>query len=170
MLFFLHPTAQTSPTNIISNRKSFVGIRGVQAGILEHQSLREWLHLGQRRDEADKEGGGTYNGVTELVVSGLVPRRALIRRPGVVEDEERSHRNRSRVLGVREEEAAAEGDAAIRCHRSVVPRDRIITITLTHCLSSLEALWTSLSWEAEIFSGPAAFSSLQQRAERRMRS
>ena len=167
MLFFLHPTAQTSPTNIISNRKSFVGIRGVQAGILEHQSLREWLHLGQRRDEADKEGGGTYNGVTELAVSDPVAaRRALLGRPGVVEDEERSHGNCSRVVGVREEEAAAEGDAAIRCHRSVVPRDRKIT----HCLSSLAALWTSLSWEAEIFSGPAAFSSLQQRAERRMRS
>ena len=114
-----------------------------------------------------REGGGTYNGVTELVVSGLVAaRRALLGCPGVVEDEERSHGDCSRVVGVREEEAAAEGDATIKCHRSVGPRDRIVT----HRLSSLAALWTSLSWEAEIFSGPAAFSSPQQRAERRRRS
>ena len=54
---------------------------------------------------------GAYDGVAELVVSRLVPRRALIRRPGVVEDEERSHGNSTRVLGVREEEATAEGDS-----------------------------------------------------------
>ena len=59
------------------------------------------------------EGGGTYNGVTELVVSVLVPRGALVRRPGVVEDEERSHRDSTGVLGVREEEATAEGEAEI---------------------------------------------------------
>ena len=60
-----------------------------------------------------RERGGTYNGVTELVVSGLVPHRALIRRPGVVEDEERSHGNSTSVLGVREEEATAEGDSEV---------------------------------------------------------
>ena len=54
---------------------------------------------------------GAYDGVAELVVSRLVPRRALVRRPGVVEDEERSHGNSTRVLGVREEEATAEGDS-----------------------------------------------------------
>ena len=57
--------------------------------------------------------GWTYNGVTELVVTSLVAHRALIRRPGVVEDEERSHGNSTRVLGVREEEATAEGDSKI---------------------------------------------------------
>ena len=57
---------------------------------------------------------GTYNGVTELVVSVLVPCWTLVRRPGVVEDEERRHGDGRHVLGVGEEEATAEGDSAIK--------------------------------------------------------
>ena len=65
--------------------------------------------LGGRR-----RGGWSYNGVAELVVSGLVPHRALVSRPGVVEDEERSHGDCGGDVGVREEEATAEGDSAIK--------------------------------------------------------
>ena len=57
---------------------------------------------------------GAYDGVAELVVSRLVPRRALVRRPGVVEDEERSHGENRVSLRVREEEATAEGDSEIK--------------------------------------------------------
>ena len=57
---------------------------------------------------------GAYDGVAELVVSGLVPHRALVSRPGVVEDEEGSHGDWGRATGVREEEATAEGDSAIK--------------------------------------------------------
>ena len=57
---------------------------------------------------------GTYNGVAELVVSVLVPCWTLVRRPGVVEDEERRHGDGRHVLGVGEEEATAEGDSGMK--------------------------------------------------------
>ena len=51
---------------------------------------------------------GTYNGVAEPAVPGRVAPRALLGRPGVVEDEERRHRSESVPLRVREEETAPE--------------------------------------------------------------
>ena len=50
----------------------------------------------------------TYNGVTEPAVSGRVTSRTLLSCPGVVEDEERSHRPGTFSLGVREKQTTAE--------------------------------------------------------------
>ena len=97
------------PTNIISDGQPFLRIRAVQAGVLQHQSLGQGLHL--ERVERWRLWGywETYDGVAEAVVPGRVAPRALVGRPGVVEDEERGHGSDPLLLGVREEQTAAEG-------------------------------------------------------------
>ena len=67
--------SSSSPTNIISNRKSFISIRGVQAGITEHQSLWERLHLGRKKDETSLESAmtssGKWSNQTAILMSDL---------------------------------------------------------------------------------------------------